>query len=352
MKTILVVEDNFDIRENTCEMLELAGYKTLQATNGEEGVLIAQLELPDLIICDITMPKLDGYDVLSILSSDPTTKNIPFVFLTAKAETTDFRKGLSTGADDYIVKPFSEEVLLHTVQLRLLKIENLKEKFNALKEKSNSISSVKIARNLKDLLQIDQHEVKVFKKKEYVYLKGYRAYFFFYVKKGAVKTYLLHESGKELITNIYQEEKCFGHHALIKDNMYDDYAVAIEDTELILIPKSDFTQLIYSNIETAKWLIKQLSNDVLEKEKQLLNMAYDPLKQKVIKTLCELYIKYKDPNSKEARITLTREEVAKYMGTSRESFIRVMGQLRDQGIIVISEGDILIKDIDKIVALL
>lgn len=352
MKTILVVEDNFDIRENACEMLELAGYTTLQATNGEEGVLIAQIELPDLIICDIMMPKLDGYDVLNILSSDPATKNIPFVFLTAKTETIDFKKGLSIGADDYIAKPFSEKDLLNTVRLRLQKVEDLKEKIYQLRKEDVANSAIKITRDLNELLQIVQYEVKAFKKKEYIYLKGYRAYSMFYIKKGFVKTYLLHEGGKEFITNIYQKGEYFGHHTLIKDNMHEDYAVALEDTELIYIPRSEFTQLIYNNIEIAKWLIEELSNEVIEKEKQLLNMAYDPLKQKVIKTLCKLYLKYKDQNSKEARITLTREEVAKYMGTTRESFIRVMGILKDEGVIDISEGDIIIKNLKKLEVLL
>src|SRR5690349_10153577 len=98
MKSILVVDDNQGIRENTAEILELAGYKTFTAENGKKGVDIALVEKPDLIICDIMMPELDGYGVLHLLKKNQATQHIPFVFLTAKTERSDFRKGMEMGA--------------------------------------------------------------------------------------------------------------------------------------------------------------------------------------------------------------------------------------------------------------
>src|SRR5690606_41128830 len=98
---ILIIEDNLDIREGTAEILELAGYDVLTAPNGKNGVDIAQSNLPDLIICDIMMPELDGYGVLYLLSKKAETASIPFIFLTAKAERVDIRKGMEMGADDY-----------------------------------------------------------------------------------------------------------------------------------------------------------------------------------------------------------------------------------------------------------
>jgi CheY-like chemotaxis protein len=100
-KTVLVIDDNTDIRENTAEILELAGYKTLTAENGKKGVEAAAKSKPDLIVCDIMMPELDGYGVLHLLRKNPDTINIPFIFLTAKTERSDFRKGMEMGADDY-----------------------------------------------------------------------------------------------------------------------------------------------------------------------------------------------------------------------------------------------------------
>jgi DNA-binding response OmpR family regulator len=137
MKSILVIEDNKDIRENTAEILDLAGYKTFTAENGKKGVDIAVKEKPDVIVCDIMMPELDGYGVLHILSKKTETAQIPFIFLTAKTQTEDVIKGFTLGGNDYIRKPFSMEelrLLLERVSGHLkLKTENrtLREKIKS-----------------------------------------------------------------------------------------------------------------------------------------------------------------------------------------------------------------------------
>ena len=128
-RTILVIDDNNDIRENTAEILDLAGYKTFTAENGKRGVEIAMKERPSLIVCDIMMPELDGYGVLHLLRKNPETENIPFIFLTAKTERSDFRKGMEMGADDYITKPFEDIELLNAVEVRLKKLSILDQKY-------------------------------------------------------------------------------------------------------------------------------------------------------------------------------------------------------------------------------
>ncbi len=130
MKKILLIEDNPDIRENTSEILELDGYEVLTAENGKIGVDLAIKEIPDLIICDIMMPVLDGYGVLHLLSKNKETTDIPFIFLTAKAERSDFRKGMEMGADDYITKPFDDVELLSAIESRLRKKEVIKKSYN------------------------------------------------------------------------------------------------------------------------------------------------------------------------------------------------------------------------------
>src|SRR5690349_2753 len=101
MKKILLIEDNEDLRQNTAEILELANYEVLAAENGLKGMEAAVEFHPDLIICDIMMPGLDGFEVLDALNKKGPTKSIPFIFLTAKSERKDFRKGMESGADDY-----------------------------------------------------------------------------------------------------------------------------------------------------------------------------------------------------------------------------------------------------------
>ncbi len=345
MKKILIIEDNYDIRENICELLELSGYKTYQAPNGLKGIESAQQNHPDLIICDIMMPEMDGYGVLNTLNKNLLTTGIPFIFLTAKAEKSDFRKGLSMGADDYITKPFTDDELLNAVRMRLQKLETFKSIISQHLDAQKNLSIP--SDNFEELLQLENRETKIFKKKEYVYHKENRASYLYYVKKGAVKTFKIHDEGKEFITEIYNQGSYFGYYPLLKDTNYQDYAECIESTELILIPKADFLHLIYSNIEIARQFIKTLTNDILEKEDQLIHMAYDSLRQRVIRTLCELHEKFKDSESI-SKITLTREEISKYIGTARESFIRIMGELKDKGAIEIIDGDIVIKNIKRL----
>ena len=130
MTTILVIEDNEDIRENVEEILTLSDYKVLTAANGKEGVEAATSKKPDLIICDIMMPGIDGYGVLHVLHKDPATQDIPFIFLTSKSERSDFRAAMEMGADDYITKPYTREELLSAIDTRLkrsMEIELQKE---------------------------------------------------------------------------------------------------------------------------------------------------------------------------------------------------------------------------------
>src|SRR5829696_5221776 len=129
MKKILLIEDNKDMRENTTEILELANYKVTAAKNGKEGLELANKEKPDLIICDIMMPVLDGYGVLHMLSKKPQTAGIPLIFLTAKAERSDFRKGMEMGADDYVTKPFDDIELLNAIEVRLKKSDVLQQQY-------------------------------------------------------------------------------------------------------------------------------------------------------------------------------------------------------------------------------
>jgi CheY-like chemotaxis protein len=119
MSKILVIEDDASVRSSTIDLLKMEGFEVLTAENGMIGIGMALKELPDLIICDIMMPELDGYGVLGLLHQDPRTSTIPLIFLTAKADREDIRYGMGMGADDYIIKPFSCKELLDGIATRL-----------------------------------------------------------------------------------------------------------------------------------------------------------------------------------------------------------------------------------------
>ena len=121
MKTILVIEDEQPIRTNILKLLEFEGFQAVGASDGRSGIQMAKAYLPDLIICDIMMPEIDGYGVLTALRNDPQTVMIPLIFLSAKADMTDLRQGMDLGADDYLVKPFTSAGLLGAIAARLEK---------------------------------------------------------------------------------------------------------------------------------------------------------------------------------------------------------------------------------------
>jgi len=135
MKKILVIDDDKSIRESTQELLEIVGYEVKVAEDGTNGIKLAKEFMPNIIICDISMPILDGYSVFNELSKNFNTSVIPFIFLTAKAEITDFKYGMQLGADDYICKPFSSNELINSIELRLKKKDKLIEFYGNKNEK-------------------------------------------------------------------------------------------------------------------------------------------------------------------------------------------------------------------------
>jgi two-component system, sensor histidine kinase and response regulator len=141
MKKILVIEDSQEVRETIAEVLDLAGYQVLLAENGKDGCVKAQEEKPDLIVCDIVMPQMNGYEVLQQLRLNPLTQTIPIIFVTAKSDRLEQRYGMELGADDYLVKPFGSDELLAAIATRLTKSDliqvQIKQNLNELR---NSIS--------------------------------------------------------------------------------------------------------------------------------------------------------------------------------------------------------------------
>lgn len=151
MKKILVIEDEKPVLTNIIEILESGGFNAIGAENGEVGVQLATQEIPDLIICDIMMPVLDGYGVLTKLRSQPLTEIIPFIFLTAKADKGDLRQGMNLGADDYISKPFRRKELLEAVNTRLEKQAAVMQKYMSQFQRAEGLLA-----KMQDLQQLSE----------------------------------------------------------------------------------------------------------------------------------------------------------------------------------------------------
>jgi CRP-like cAMP-binding protein/CheY-like chemotaxis protein len=349
-KTILVIDDNNDLRENTAEILDLAGYKTLTAENGKRGVEVATREKPDVIVCDIMMPELDGYGVLHLLRKNADTQNIPFIFLTAKTERSDFRKGMEMGADDYVTKPFEDIELLNAIEVRLKKAEVLQQNYASTPQGlTQFVKDVKDTGLLKHLS--DQYAVESFNKKQTLYQEGKRPRFLYFLVSGKVKAFKTHEDGKEYITDLFSAGDFIGYSALIEDKNYDDSATILEDAEIMQIPREEFLGMIYSDINIATKFIRIVTQNVKEKEERLLNLAYSSLRKRVAKALVDIHEKFNKDGQK-SLIEFSREDIAQYVGTATESLIRTLSDFKSEGLIEIKSGKISIINLDKLKNLL
>ena len=347
MKTILIIEDHEDIRENVAEILMLSNYKVLMAANGKEGIEAAQKNIPDLIICDIMMPGVDGYGVLHILHKDPNTQNIPFIFLTSKSERSDFRSAMEMGADDYLTKPFAGNELLNAIESRLRKMAIMKKQLSPdLQGLSELMSTLENKKSLDDLK--NESNTNIYKKKQVIYREGAHPHYLYYILKGKVKTYKTHEDGKDLVIDLYNEGDFFGYVSLLEGSSHKEYAESMEETELALIPRKDFEDLINSSPATAQKFIGLLAKHLVEKEKQLLGIAYNTLRKKVAEALVSLQKKYHTNKNEPYLIDISRDDLATIAGTATESLIRTLSDFKTENLIDIKSGKVVITNSTKL----
>ena len=345
MKKILIIEDNVDVRENTADILEIADYKVMTAENGKVGVKIAKQQHPDIIICDIMMPELDGYEVLKTLRKYSSTSQIPFIFLTAKTEKIDMRKGMNLGADDYLTKPFTDNELLEAIDCRLKKHDFLKKEFSRnIEGVSKFIEEASAYLDLEHLSR--DFTPKIYQKKDLVFMEGDTANSLYFIESGAIKTYKTTERGKEFVTGLYGSGDFIGQLSLLTDHRtYIESASVLEDAALYEIPQLDFLTLIHGNKAVSNKFVNLISNDLVEVQEKLVSMAYATVRQRVAKALLDLHKKRILTSEENEGISIAREDFAGLVGTATETSIRMLTELKDEGLITIGSGrKIKIKD--------
>jgi CRP-like cAMP-binding protein len=341
-KKALIIEDNNDIRENIVEILELAGYTVHAASNGKTGVELAVKNIPDIILCDIMMPELDGYGVLYMLNKNPETLAIPFIFLTAKAERVDLRKGMEMGADDYLTKPFDDMELLNAIESRLKK-KKLQQNFysKSLDRLNTLVSKNDGLAELKKIIQ--ERKSRPFKKNQVIYYEGDKGHGLYLLMSGKAKTVKLAEDGRELMTGIYAADDYLGITAMLSNDPHSDTATALEDSLLCIIPKEQFDQLM--NLPgVAQKFIKLLSNDIREKEEQLLQLAYNSVRKKIAEAILRLHRQNKGDNN----IKISREDMAAMAGMATETVSRTLSDFKEEGLIDKKGSVITILDLNRL----
>jgi len=339
MKKILIIEDNLEVRENTAELLELSGYEVTTAENGKVGVQKATQSPPDIIICDIMMPVLDGYGVLRVLSNNPKTAHLPFIFLTAKAEKSDFRKGMNLGADDYLTKPFDDLELLDAIELRIKKHEQFGQ------SGITSAAFVNAEEGHKELLKlVEEQEERIFPKKEVVFDEGSYPKRAYYIESGKIKTIKTNDDGKEYIISLYGEGDFVGVTALLQATHHTETAIALEKTIIKPIPQALFLDLIKENSHVNSYLLHILTDELKEKGEQLLDLAYNSVRKRVADALLRLQKRYHDEEEDIFSMAVPRDDLASLVGTAKETVIRTLSDFKEEKLVAIKGSRITILD--------
>jgi len=343
MKTILLIEDDADMRENTAEILELANYTVLKAENGKRGVELARRTPPDLVLCDIMMPELDGYGVLHLLGRDPATAEVPFIFLSAKAERSDVRKGMELGADDYLTKPFEESELLNAIEGRLKRSELFRKGFDHSAEGLDKF--IESARGMGALQEIAaDRKTRTVPRKEMIYHEGDELRSVFFLSKGKVRTFKMNNDGKEFATGLHSQGAFLGYMSVLEGGRVNESAETLEDCELALIPREELLGLLYKDRDVSMRFIKMLTHEVKENEKHLLELAYASVRQRVAMALLRLRDTYGIKGDKDLGVRISREDLATIVGTATESLIRTLSDLKEDGLIEVQGREIRVAD--------
>jgi len=342
--SILIIEDNDDIRESTTEILELANYQVFHADNGKTGVELAIKHLPDIILCDIMMPELDGYGVLFMLGKTPETSAIPFIFLTAKAERVDMRKGMEMGADDYLTKPFDDVELLNAIESRLQKKEKQEAFYNKSLEKIDNL--VNRGDGLAELQKlVADRKIRTIKKKQIIFYEGDNPNGLYLLLSGKVKTYKISNDDRELLTSLYGPDEYIGVNALLSNDVYHETAEAVEDSSICMLPKEMVDQLVNHYPEVGKAFIKIIANNLKEKEDQLLQLAYHSVRKRMSQVL--LRLAGNDPEN--AVLRISRDDLASMAGMATETVSRTLSDFKTEGLIEKKGSQIIILNAKKLI---
>ncbi len=339
MKTILLIEDDTALRENTAELLELAGYSVITAPNGKIGVQKALAIIPQVIVCDIMMPEMDGYGVLQEMTKNPKTRHIPFIFLSAKTEHKEIRKGMDMGADDYITKPFEEEELISAIESRVARTKILFDR-----EKAKETEEDDAIRNLHQLKNFfwDEGEVSNYKRGMVVYNWGERSNAIYLILKGVVKTHTMDVNGKELITGLYKPDDFLGFTSFDENIPYNETATAVEDTELVGISKKQVSEILKKSQEVSMELMNLLTDNLSTVKNQLIQMAYSSVRKKTASTILQ-FVNVINPKPGNP-IRILRSDLAATAGIATESLIRTLSDFKKDGLIEIEGRDIRVID--------
>lgn len=335
MKKILIISNRHDFGKNLAELLKSTGYFTKLAESGALGINLAKKMLPDLVLCELSLPDIDGFEVLRILNQDLLTAGRPLIYIAAQKERAAFRKAMNLGADDFLTEPINMNEILEVVERRLKKHDLLQKRYSkTFKSAAQDIEVGKRDFNLDHLFK--ENSSKKYDKKAWVFMEGDTANALYFIEKGIVKTFKTTETGKELLTGLNGPGHFLGQLSILSDNgTYIESATVLEDAELHEIPKSDFIALINGNKEVANKFIGLISTKLVHIKEQMINVAYATVRQRLAKTLLDLHSDGFLTTKNDPGITIAREDLAGIIGIATETVIRMLTKFKEEGLISI-----------------
>ncbi|NOT36031.1 MAG: response regulator [Saprospiraceae bacterium] len=337
---ILVVEDNTEMRENIMEILEISNYEVIGAEDGILGIQAARDFKPDLIVSDVMMPNLDGLGMLKILQQDEALSSTPLIFLSAKTEKDDFRKGMNLGAEDYIVKPFESKDLLEVIEKKLIKYTNLRSqsptrRLRGVFNESALLKNTTLNRIIESIPASDIGKNSLLWKPD---SHNNTVYF---LESGIVKEYINSVAGKDFIINFFIGPAIIGIEKIYQQK-HETYAEISEHAKIISIPKSSIEELL----EQENLLISyhEFTQHLMGNLQERLSInSYGNVREKVCYHLAQLHQLFKGEF-----IHLSREDLACYCGMAKETLIRMLTELKNDKLIQLTSEGIKVLNIQKI----
>ncbi len=331
MKHVLLIESNDQLAGSTINMLKHEDYSIAHAADEKECIAFSVLQQPDLIICRMAKP------LIKLFESLPNLRGIPLIFLTDELKNAKETEDHPLSYGDFMLTPVCGNDLLNVMQQKLKLSDNY-----APELAGNENLCLSTADIIKDFIK--NRTVNHFKKKQVIYAEGKTPRRLFYVEKGRVKISKKNNEGKELTVGLLNEGEFLGYTALLADSVYKDTAKAMDETDIVVIPKEEFDRLINSNRQVAQKFFQLLAKNVCEKEDQLIGLAYNPLRKRVAEALIQLHQKFRREAQIQFSINISRQDLANIVGTATESLIRTLSDFKNEKLIQIKAGCITIID--------
>lgn len=351
MCTVLVIESNSGIRERIAEVLQPAMYTVLRAHSTAQALQLALSEKPEVFLCSLSSTNsttssrsantvhsspVDAFAVLQAVRADTQLMAVSVILFGSMVDDHTRRHAMNSGADDVLTFPCSDAELLEAVSARVRRARAAM--YAAKREEAHEIDVTTLRR---------VGRTHMYKKNDVIYTDNSAAHAIYYVVHGKVKTYRTHELGKDFITGLYADGQFVGYSAALSNTPHTDVAKALDDSEVIEVPRSEFLTVVLHSAVMSQRFLQVLADELISKDESLVRLAYNSVRKRVADALVALERHYHD-SAESFRIAISRENLANLSGTATETTIRTLHDFKEEKLIEIHGSTIQILNLEKL----